>query len=128
MKTDIKLSQTAIEKLYDDYSRNYIVQTFLLETLERKLEKTLNWFIENWYGDAEKSPAKNEDFINKAKEKYPEEEDESELRKHAEALKTEYTDRRTNISWIRHQIEELTDEILNSETVLPRLLDMLNNK
>lgn len=127
MKTDIKLSQTAIEKLYDDYSRNYIVQSFLLETLEWKLERTLNWFIENWYWDAEKNPAKNEDFINRAKEMYPDYEEE-ELRKQAELLKTEYTERRTDIKWIRHQIEELTYEIWNSETVLPRLLDMLNSK
>jgi hypothetical protein len=127
MKTEIKLSQTAIEKLYDDYSRNYIVQSFLLETLEWKLERTLNWFIENWYWDAEKNPAKNEDFINRAKEMYPDYEEE-ELRKQAELLKTEYTERRTDIKWIRHQIEELTYEIWNSETVLPRLLDMLNSK
>lgn len=127
MKTDIKLSQTAIEKLYDDYSRNYIVQSFLLETLEWKLERTLNWFIENWYGDAENNPAKNEDFINRAKEMYPDYEEE-ELRKQAELLKTEYTERRTDIKWIRHQVEELTYEIWNSETVLPRLLDMLNSK
>jgi hypothetical protein len=127
MKTEIKLSQTAIEKLYDDYSRNYIVQSFLLETLEWKLERTLNWFIENWYWDAEKNPAKNEDFINRAKEMYPDYEEE-ELRKQAELLKTAYTERRTDIKWIRHQIEELTYEIWNSETVLPRLLDMLNSK
>lgn len=126
MKTDIKLSKTAIEKLYDDYSRNYIVQSFLIEAMEKRLEKTLKWFTDNGYEDVEVKPATNEDFINRAKEKYPDLEEE-ELKNKAESFKTEYTDRFTNIPSIRHQIEELKDEILNCETVLPALLDLLNN-
>ena len=47
MKTDIKLSKAAIERLYEDYSRNYIVQSFLIESMEQKLQKTLDWFKEN---------------------------------------------------------------------------------
>ena len=126
MKTDIKLSKTAIEKLYEDYSRNYIVQSFLIEAMEKRLEKTLKWFTDNGYEDVEVKHATNEDFINRAKEKYPDLE-EDELKNKAESLKTEYTDRFTNIPGIRHQIEELKDEILNCETVLPALLDLLNN-
>ena len=126
MKTDIKLSKAAIERLYEDYSRNYIVQSFLIESMEQKLQKTLDWFKENWYWDAELHPATNDDFIAKTKEKYPEIEDEEELKKKAELLKTEYTDRFTNIPGIRHQIENLADEILNCETVLPALLKLLD--
>lgn len=121
----IKLSKEAVQKLYEDYSRNYIVQTFLLDSLKKKLEKKLAWFGENGYEDAD-HPATNETFKEKAKEKFPDEEDEEELKKHAEALKTEYTDVFTDIPGIRHQIDELNDEILNSSTVLPILLELLN--
>lgn len=111
------LNKDSVTRLWEDYTRNYVVQLFGVEQMEEKVSNCYKWFEEKGYANPDEKPLKDEDFNEIAEKEWTE----------SEKVKTEYVIHYEDLITLKAQKTKLEDWLKDCEAILPRIKDLVDN-